>query len=94
MRATFRKHGPKSLTFGVPNVPIPDPVMITGEPGDVILTHYQMAHCAAPNVSPHIRYAVIYRLYHVRRPDDDPGMGDALTDIWKEWEGLSELTGR
>lgn len=84
----FQEHGPESLLNGMPPVELPEPHQITGEPGDVVLVHYQVAHAAAPNVSPHTRYAIFFRLRHVEHPDFRP---EAMTDIWLEWEGLRDI---
>ena len=46
----------------MPEVTLPDPVPVTGRAGDAVLCHYQLAHTAGPNTSPHIRYAVYFRL--------------------------------
>ncbi|MBE7463894.1 MAG: phytanoyl-CoA dioxygenase family protein [Planctomycetes bacterium] len=92
----FREHGPDYLNNeGMPKIDYPEPVMCEGEPGDVVLTHYMVAHTAAPNHSPHVRYATIYRLNHVRRSAERGGQGgnypDVMTDIWKEWDGIREI---
>lgn len=85
----FQEHGAEYfLNDGLPPIEYPEPVQITGEPGDVVLVHYQVAHAAAPNCSSHIRYAAIFRLNHTRRTE--PGYGDVLTDIWLEWPGIRE----
>ncbi|MBN4074074.1 phytanoyl-CoA dioxygenase family protein [bacterium AH-315-E10] len=62
-----------------------EPVMITGEPGDVVLTHHNIIHTAAPNHTPHIRYAVIFRFSHIRTKEVGTR---ALIDLWEEWDGL------
>jgi hypothetical protein len=62
-----------------------EPVQMTGEPGDVVLTHHNIIHTAAPNGSPHIRYACIFRFSHVMTRDIGT---DALIDLWREWEGI------
>ncbi|MBI2303088.1 MAG: phytanoyl-CoA dioxygenase family protein, partial [Armatimonadetes bacterium] len=85
--AWFREHGPESLLDGMPQVDLPEPVQITGRPGDVVLTHYQICHTAAPNHSPHIRYASIYRLNAVNHEERKR---EAMTDIWMEWPGIRE----
>ena len=84
----FQAHGPMSLLDGMPDVPMPEPVQHTGKPGDVILTHYQIAHGAAINVSPHPRYAAIFRLNHV---DHDQHKHEVMADIWREWPAIREL---
>lgn len=84
----FRVHGPESLLRGMPPVRLPDPVQLTARAGDAFLLHYQLAHTAAPNFSPHVRYAVYFRV---------AALGNAecwrtvLTDIWAEWPGMRRL---
>jgi hypothetical protein len=86
----FRRRGPRSLLEGMPDVPLPDPVAVTGRAGDAVLCHYQLAHAAGPNTSPHVRYAVYFRLEHV---DHGRRRWEALTDIWREWPGLAAAQG-
>jgi hypothetical protein len=85
----FREHRPQSLREGMPKVGMPEPVQMLAQPGDVALCHYQVAHSAAPNVSPHVRYAIFFRLTHV---DHTARKWDTMTDIWLEWDGLRNLT--
>jgi hypothetical protein len=84
----FRSHGPQSLLEGMPKIDLPEPVQITGSAGDVVLCHYQLAHGIAGNASPHIRYAIYFRLFHV---DHDSMKWESMTGIWREWEGLQEV---
>lgn len=81
----FREHGPEALLSGMPPVELPEPVHVTANAGDVIMAHYQLAHTAAPNLSPNVRYAIYFRLHHV---DHDAQWKEAMTDIWKEWPGI------
>ena len=92
--AYFKEHGADALhkgaSKGMPQIDLPEPVQILGQPGDVCFTHYQLGHTAAPNVSPHVRYAVIFRLRHAAR--ENPSMNiNALTDLWLEWPGMAEV---
>ena len=87
--AYFREHGSDALLNGMPEVPMPEPLQITAQAGDIVLCHYQVAHCAAPNVSPHTRYGIFYRLKHV---DHDSQMRECMTDLWREWAGLRDFT--
>ncbi len=48
-------------------------------------------HTAAPNVSPHPRYAIYFRLRHVDHQDQRL---ETLTDIWREWDGMREIVAR
>jgi hypothetical protein len=84
----FREHGPESLLNGMPSVDLPKPVQTTGEPGDVFLVHYQLAHGVAPNVSPYPRYAVFFRVSHLDRERDWKA---PMIDIWLHWPGIREI---
>jgi len=81
----FRDNGPKSLLGGMPPIALPDPVEVTGRVGDVVLCHYQLAHAVGANTSPHVRYAVYFRL---KSRGHDGRRWECLTDLWKEWPGL------
>ena len=81
----FREHSPQSLLQGMPPVEMPDPVAVTGRAGDVVLVHYQVAHGVGPNVSPHTRCMIFFRLSHA---DHDVLHWECMTDIWREWEGM------
>lgn len=81
----FRRRGPKSLIEGMPDLPLGEPVAVTGRAGDAVLCHWQLAHAAGPNTSPHVRYAAYFRLEHV---DHGRGRWERLTDIWRDWPGI------
>ncbi len=85
LEAHFRAHGTDELLHGFPKVPMPPPRQLVVQAGDVLLAHHALAHGAAPNVGPHVRYAVFFRLTHRTH---DPRSTAALTDIWRQWEGL------
>jgi hypothetical protein len=84
----FREHGPESLLEGMPKVALPEPEQITARAGDVVLCHYQIAHCAGPNVSPHVRYGIFFRLSHV---DHSEQKLEVMKNIWLEWDGMRDL---
>ena len=85
--AYFREQGPKSLLGGMPPVALPAPVEVTGRAGDLVLCHYQLAHAVGANTSPHVRYAVYFR---IKSRGHDGRRWECLTDLWKEWPGLRE----
>jgi len=88
----FEKHGADpELILGIPPVELPQPVQIKVKAGDMIFAHYQLAHTAATNLSPAVRYAVYIRMHHADRPKDSL---DVLTDIWKYWYGMSEVVSK
>ena len=73
----------------LPDVELPHgPVQLTGQAGDAVICHHQMYHNGAPNNSPDIRYAVIFRPRHV---DATENSTDAMVDIWREFEGLKDV---
>lgn len=55
-------YGPPPI--GLPPMEFGRPIQVTLRAGDIVLAHYQLAHSVAQNVSPHIRYAVYFRLAH------------------------------
>jgi hypothetical protein len=81
----FAAHGTDGLLTGFPPIALPRPRQLLVRAGDVLLAHYQLAHGAAPNVGPHVRYAVFFRLFHEAH---DAGSTVTMTDPWREWEGL------
>jgi hypothetical protein len=85
----FCRYGPAALLQGMPAVDLPEPLQLTGQPGDAVLCHYQLGHGIASNSSPNIRYAVYFRLKHV---DHDSIHWECMTDIWHEWAGMREVT--
>lgn len=85
----FKSNGVEVLENGMPRLDLPAPAhQITGEAGDAVITHHQLVHGAAPNTSPHIRYAAIFRLRHV---ECETFGNQAYTDIWHEWPGIRAL---
>ena len=88
----FRDNGTDILqrdgAEGMPPIVMPQPELMIARAGDAFLVHYQVAHTAAPNVSPHPRYAIYFRLHHV---DHEAQRFEALTDIWMEWDGMREI---
>ena len=88
----FSENGTDLMTRGdaveMPPVEMPQPQQMIAQPGDAFLVHYQVAHTAAPNVSPHPRYAIYFRLRHVDHQDQRV---ETLTDIWREWDGMREI---
>ncbi len=81
----FREHGPESLLNGMPPIQLPEPRQMLGRAGDIVLCHYQLAHSIAQNASPHVRYAIYFRLHHVNH---EAQWKQAMTDIWLEWPGM------
>lgn len=81
----FRSHGTDELLSGFPKLDLGAPRQLRARAGDVVLAHYQLAHGAAANLGPHIRYAVFFRLAH---RSHDPRSTATMVDLWREWAGL------
>ena len=82
----FRDRGPRSLLDGMPPVTLAPAQQVIARPGDAVIAHYLLGHGVAGNVSPDVRYAIFFRLYHV---DHEALRWESMTDPWREWEGLS-----
>jgi hypothetical protein len=84
----FKEHGSDVLLNGLPQVELREPVQITGQAGDIILCHYQIAHASNVNLSPNIRYACYFRLKHV---DHEKHWKETYSNLWLDWPGIREL---
>lgn len=91
MERYFRDQGVNSLDGGSVDtlgLRLPKPVAVTGNAGDIVLAHYQVAHTASPNLSGDIRYMCFFRL-QVR------GLAnhrvESMLDIWRDWPLLHGL---
>jgi len=87
LAAHFGAHGVDELLTGFPRVPLPEPRQLTARAGDALLAHHLLPHAVAPNLGPHVRYAVFFRLFHEAY---DPTSTATLVDPWREWEGLPD----
>ncbi len=84
----LREHGAQTLlAHGRPDLDLGEPLQITGRAGDIVLAHYLLGHAVATNLSPHVRYAVFFRL---REIDHAQRRWQALADPWLEWPGMAE----
>ena len=86
----FGREGADALLRGMPPVEIGEPVQVKPNAGDAVLSHYQIGHGIASNASPHIRYAIYFRL---KRVGHDGIRREVMTDLWREWDGMRELVG-
>lgn len=84
----FAQAGPRALLEGMPPVELAAPRQLTPRAGDAVLSHYQIGHGIAPNVSGNIRYAVYFRL---SRQGHEAVSLDVMTDLWREWDGMRDL---
>lgn len=80
--AFYRERGPNGLFDGMPPVEHIQPVALKAQAGDVIIANYSLAHAIAPNRSPHIRYAVYFRLYAHQHEER---AWECLVNPWLEW---------
>jgi hypothetical protein len=84
----FAAHGTGGLLTGFPSIAMPPPRQLRVRAGDALLAHYQLAHGAAANLGPQVRYAVFFRLFHEAH---DAATNATMTDLWREWEGVGSL---
>jgi hypothetical protein len=84
----FKEHGAESLLNGLPPVQLPEPVQVTGNAGDLIIAHYMLGHGVTPNISPHIRYAVFFRIKH--KAIQEHNWQQSMENIWLHWPGMAE----
>lgn len=82
----FQKEGVDAFLQGVPQIELPDPFQMTGQAGDAVLCHHLLGHGIAPNLSPHIRYAVFFRISH---RDHGSHRSEVLADMWRDWPGIT-----
>ncbi|WP_274364710.1 phytanoyl-CoA dioxygenase family protein [Paenibacillus thermotolerans] len=89
----FKKHGPESLLNGMPDVEMPKPNQITAKAGDVVICHYLLAHGVALNLSPNIRYALFFRIFHkdLGNWTHRTNWQAPMTDMWLHWPGIREM---
>lgn len=84
--AYFAAHGPGALLGGLPPIDRRPPKQMIGRAGDAFLCHYLLAHSAAANTSPDIRYAVFFRL---RLVVHDTLGTQPMVDPWLGWPGVA-----
>ncbi|GMH85605.1 hypothetical protein TrVE_jg5190 [Triparma verrucosa] len=60
------------------------------EPGDVFLANYMTAHFIAPNSSPHIRYAVYFRVHGPEFHGRMGGAHESMLDPWCHWPCMND----
>ena len=66
------------------------PLQLEVQPGDVVLAHPMLAHRGGPNLSPHIRYMVYFRIKHVAHGTET--MQAALCrSLWADLGGISGM---
>jgi len=90
----FNERGRGALREAMPDLPrlgIGEPLQLMASPGDVVLSHYALAHAAAVNSSEDDRVACFFRLTHVELEDrSDPEYPEHawahLTKIWRGWK--------
>lgn len=87
----FRKHGPEALAGGMPKIDdMPEPEQLCGQAGDIFIAHHLCGHTAMPNYSPHVRYALFFRVWRADR-NGRVFQREAITDPFYEWTGIRKL---
>ena len=88
MQDYFREHGIGVILDEGRTPPIEkgEPLQIKAKAGDAVLAHYQLLHGVAGNHAAWPRYATFFRIKH---PDHAAHKMECLTDLWREWPGVS-----
>jgi len=84
----FQTHALDPASGGRVPVDLPEALQIKAKAGDLIFCHYLLAHAAAINISPNIRYALFFRLEHL---DHDRNRISSMQNAWDEWEGMEKF---
>ena len=66
------------------------PIQLKVNAGDIVISHYQLAHCVAPNTSPQIRYAIYFRL-HGENHIPQTYRPETITNIWLDYPAMSAI---
>jgi SAM-dependent methyltransferase len=99
LASLFRERGTRAVHRSVtgrivtPAVDLAAPVQLLTGAGDVVVMHPLLPHRVAPNLSPHIRSAVYFRIYHSALPYEHSALcalrTTSLTRLWAlGWGGL------
>ena len=89
-----REQGPEALVEfkGYPQISLPEPLQVLGEPGDVVLAHYMLGHNIGGNYeSASMRRAVYFRL---RRVGHQHRWRECLCDELLEFDPVCAALGR
>ena len=93
-RAIFRNENGRIIT--PENMELPEPKQLLVRAGDVVIAHPLLPHRAAPNLSPNIRVAIYFRIYHPLLSYEHPSVCPlrlfSLQNIWAiGWAGLGMI---
>jgi len=66
------------------------PIHCLAEPGDVFLANYMTAHYIAPNTSPHIRYAVYFRVHGPKFDGKIGNCPESMLSPWCHWPPMNQ----
>lgn len=95
--AIFRNENGRIVT--PENMELSEPKQLLVQAGDVVIAHPLLPHRAAPNLSPNIRVAIYFRIYHpllsYEHPSACPLRLFCLQNIWAiGWTGLGMVCKR
>lgn len=83
----------ESLKHLKAKVQLGNPIQLKVKAGDVVLAHYQLAHCIAPNISHNIRYAIYFRM-NSENHQPQTYRPETLTNIWLDYKGMSNVVSK
>ncbi len=86
--AFFARSGPEAFNaaHGYPPIPVPKPVQIQGQAGDVLFAHYLLGHNIGGNYQSDQTRGELY--WRLRAPGHAERWADCLADAWLEYPAL------
>ncbi|MBA2482604.1 MAG: hypothetical protein H0V44_18230 [Planctomycetes bacterium] len=88
----YREHTDAALRDYSTHPGLGTPQQITGRAGDLIICQFLLGHDVSLNVSPHIRYAVFFRVASTTLTEENR-LGSVL-DPWRDWNGMRAIIAR
>eukprot|EP01088_Endostelium_zonatum_P014279 TRINITY_DN3067_c0_g1_i1.p1 TRINITY_DN3067_c0_g1~~TRINITY_DN3067_c0_g1_i1.p1 ORF type:complete len:480 (-),score=92.18 TRINITY_DN3067_c0_g1_i1:55-1494(-) len=68
-------------------ITVKKPVQMEVKAGDVIFSHYLTSHTVAVNVSPHVRYALYFRI-KAKSADGDNGSFESMKNLFRDFKAF------
>jgi ectoine hydroxylase-related dioxygenase (phytanoyl-CoA dioxygenase family) len=79
----LRQNGAEALLAAAMKTRLGKSEQLTVAPGDAVIAHHLLAHCAAWNLSLQIRYAVYFRLRHCEDDAHDPAAAHERNPLFR-----------
>ena len=85
---------PYSVFNDIERPNIGEPIRVALSPGDAVIAHQRLGHTGGPNLGPHVRKNLYFRVKHVRH-DTYLKSGELIDGwVWAEYQGVREVLER